>query len=153
MRSLNPTVDRFVNVSEMSIETKGGCLFDLTSHASFDEGADVSGAAFTESNNYIYGFLLSENKRLNFCHFPKHRKEDKLKDDRVEMRIQSVQWFSNESQQARHCAFNPLGDYCLLVTQSLDLYVVCISYLLPDNVLSGKVGSLSINWNKHRLIN
>ena len=124
----------------MSIETKGGCLFELTSHASFDEGAGVSGAAFTESNNYIYGFLLSENKRLSFCHFPKHRKEDKLKDDPVEMRLQSLQWFSNESQQAKQYAFNPMGDYCLLVTQSLDLYVVCISCLLPDNVLSGKVG-------------
>ena len=129
----------------MSIETKGGCLFELTSHASFDEGADVCGAAFTESNNYIYGFLLSENKKLSFCHFPKHRKEDKLKDEL--MSIQSLQWFSNESQQARQAAFNPLGDYCLLVTQSLDLYVVCVSSLLPDNELTGKLSS-GLSWTR-----
>ena len=67
--------------SEMSIESSTGGLFELINFASFDNEFSIHSAAFTESRNYIYGFIISDNKRLSFCHIPKHRKEEKLKAD------------------------------------------------------------------------
>ena len=67
--------------SEMSIESSTGGLFELINFASFDNEYSINSAAFTESRNYIYGFIISDNKRLSFCHIPKHRKEEKLKAD------------------------------------------------------------------------
>ena len=67
--------------SEMSIESSTGGLFELINFASFDNEFSIHSAAFAESRNYIYGFIISDNKRLSFCHIPKHRKEEKLKAD------------------------------------------------------------------------
>ena len=65
----------------MSVESSSRELFDLINLATFDNGYSVQDAAFTESKNYIYGLIISSNKKLNFCHIPKHRKEDKLKEN------------------------------------------------------------------------
>ena len=129
----------------MSVEVTG--LYDLCCYASFDRGSRLSSAVFTESSNYIYGFLFSENKKINFCHIPKHRKEDKLKEETKyqTVKLRQLQWFSNESLQVRHASFNPLGDYCLLLTDNMSLYVVCVATLLQDNLLSTSSG---LAWNK-----
>ena len=66
---------------EMSTESSTGGLFEFINFASFDNEFSIHSAAFTESRNYIYGFIISDNKRLSFCHIPKHRKEEKLKAD------------------------------------------------------------------------
>lgn len=65
----------------MSVESSSRELFDLINLATFDKAFSVQSAAFSESRNFIYGLLISSNKKLNFCHIPKHRKEDKLKED------------------------------------------------------------------------
>ena len=65
----------------MSVESSSRELFDLINLATFDKGYSIQSAAFTESRNFIYGLLISSNKKLNFCHIPKHRKEDKLKEE------------------------------------------------------------------------
>ena len=67
----------------MSVESSSRELFDLINLATFDNGYSVQDAAFTESKNYIYGLIISSNKKLNFCHIPKHRKEDKLKGENL----------------------------------------------------------------------
>ena len=68
---------------QMSVESSSRELFHLINLASFDKGHSVQSAAFTESRNFIYGLLISSNKKLNFCHIPKHRKEDKLKGENL----------------------------------------------------------------------
>ena len=54
-------------------------LFELVSLASFENDFKISCSAFTESRNNVYGFVVSENKKIHFCHCPKHRKEEKQK--------------------------------------------------------------------------
>ena len=54
-------------------------LFELLRLASFENEFKISSSAFTESRNNVYGFVVSENKKIHFCHYPKHRKEEKLK--------------------------------------------------------------------------
>ena len=57
----------------MSVEESH--LFELINFASFENGHKLSSSAFSESKNFIYGFVILDNKKLNFCHLPKHRKE------------------------------------------------------------------------------
>ena len=54
-------------------------LFELLRLASFENEFKISSSAFTESRNNVYGFVVSENKKIHFCHYPKHRKEEKQK--------------------------------------------------------------------------
>ena len=66
----------------MSVEESS--LFELTNFATFEGGSKISTASLTESKNFIYGFVVLDNKKLNFCHYPKHRKEDKLKQNNLQ---------------------------------------------------------------------
>ena len=54
-------------------------LFEMVNLASFENDFKISCSAFTESKNFVYGLLVSENKKIHFCHCPKHRKEEKQK--------------------------------------------------------------------------
>ena len=135
----------------MSVDNSG--LFELHNIASFGHGYTIKSSAFTESKNYIYGLVLNENKKIHMCSFSKHRKEEKHKecdpnktsvDDFV---MKELDWFSNESLKAKSVAFNPLGDYSLVVTENFDLYVISISKILPDNQVFGKSAS-GLSWDK-----
>ena len=144
----------------MSVESND--LFNLINYTSFQNGHTVYNAAFTESTNFIYGFVLCENKQIYFCYFPKHRKEEKLKckdlasgsklfqhsqDLGEEFKLQRLEWFSHESLRAKHLSFNPLGDYCLVVCENFDLYVICVEKLLSTNIILGKTSS-GLSWNR-----
>ena len=48
-------------------------------------------------------------------------------------KLQHLAWFSHESLRPSQVAFNPLGDYCLLVTHNLELYAVCVERILPSS--------------------
>ena len=53
-------------ISDMSVEESH--LFELINFASFENGHKLSSSAFSESKNFIYGFVILDNKKLNFCH-------------------------------------------------------------------------------------
>ena len=141
----------FLLFQKMSVDSSG--LFELHNIASFGPGYTIQSTAFTESQNYIYGLVLNQNKKIHFCSFLKHRKEEKHKecdpnktlvDDFV---LKELDWFSNESLRAKSISFNPLGDYSLVVTENFDLYVISISRILPDNRVFGKSSS-GLSWDK-----
>ena len=50
-----------------------------------------------------------------------------------DFKLQHLAWFSHESLRPSQVAFNPLGDYCLLVTHNLELYAVCVERILPSS--------------------
>ena len=146
----------------MSVESSSRELFDLINLATFDKSISVQSAAFTESRNFIYGLIISSNKKLNFCHIPKHRKEDKLREDTLlptpktkfgkkelseSFKLQQLEWFSHESMRAKAAAFNPLGDYCLVVTENMDLYVICVERIVSGTEVMGKASS-GLSWNR-----
>ena len=62
-------------------------------------------------------------------------------------KIQNIEWFSNESLKVKNISFNPLGDYCLVLTENFDLYVICIERMLVNNEMEGKASS-GLSWNK-----
>ena len=66
---------------------------------------------------------------------------------RENFKIQNIEWFANESLKVKNISFNPLGDYCLAVTENFDLYVICIERILPGNEMVGKASS-GLSWNK-----
>ena len=62
-------------------------------------------------------------------------------------KIQELEWFSHESMRAKAASFNPLGDYCLVVTESMDLFVICVERILSGTEVMGKASS-GLSWNK-----
>lgn len=69
----------FQRGARLAMSVDNNELFELLRLASFENEFKISSSAFTESRNNVYGFVVSENKKIHFCHYPKHRKEDKLK--------------------------------------------------------------------------
>ena len=69
----------FQREARLAMSVDNNELFELLRLASFDNEFRISSSAFTESRNNVYGFVVSENKKIHFCHYPKHRKEEKQK--------------------------------------------------------------------------
>ena len=62
-------------------------------------------------------------------------------------KLQQLEWFSHESMRAKAAAFNPLGDYCLVVTRNMDLYVICVERIVSGTEVMGKASS-GLSWNR-----
>ena len=52
--------------------------------------------------------------------------------------VRELPWFSSESLVPLAVAFNPLGDYALLLTSGLSLLVLSVAKLLPANRVFGQ---------------
>ena len=80
--------------------------------------------------------MLSDNKHVIFACLPKSPPDAPTTEESLSLR--EISWFSSESLAPQALAFNPLGDYCLLVTHNLELYAVCVERILPSS--TGTVG-------------
>ena len=49
--------------------------------------------------------------------------------------------------RAKAASFNPLGDYCLVVTESMDLFVICVERIVSGTEVMGKASS-GLSWHK-----
>ena len=59
-------------------------------------------------------------------------------------KLQHLAWFSHESLRPSQVAFNPLGDYCLLVTHNLELYAVCVERILPSSTGTDSLAGVTV---------
>ena len=49
--------------------------------------------------------------------------------------------------RAKAASFNPLGDYCLVVTESMDLFVICVERIVSGTEVMGKASS-GLSWHR-----
>ena len=62
-------------------------------------------------------------------------------------KLQQLEWFSHESMRAKAASFNPLGDYCLVVTENMDLFVICVERIVSGTEVMGKASS-GLSWHR-----
>ena len=65
--------------------------------------------------------------------------------------LREISWFSSESLAPQAIAFNPLGDYALILTSGFQLLVISILRLVPENRVFGKQESSGLGWEKEVL--
>jgi hypothetical protein len=106
-------------------------------------------AAFTESKNHVYGVVVSESKQVVFSSLQKlPTTPGPPPPPEPPVSPRQIQWLTGASPAAVAVAFNPLGDYALLVTSGLQLLVLSVGRLLPDNRVFGSAESSGLGWDQ-----
>ena len=100
----------------------------------------------TVSTARLYPTPPPDNKRVVFLHLQKLPPPPSPSPPSPALSVRQLSWFSSESLAPLAIAFNPLGDYALLVTSSLHLLVVSMAQLLPDSRVYGAQSSSGLGW-------
>ena len=93
--------------------------------------------------------MFPDNKHVIFVCLPKLPPPDPPTEETLSLR--EISWFSSESLAPQAIAFNPLGDYALVLTSGFQLLVISILRLVPENRVFGKQESSGLGWEKEVL--
>ena len=93
--------------------------------------------------------MLSDNKHVIFVCLPKSPPDAPTTEESLSLR--EISWFSSESLAPQALAFNPLGDYAIVLTSGFHLLVISILRLVPENRVFGKQESSGLGWEKEVL--
>ena len=123
-------------------------LFDLVTLATFETNALVKSSAFSQSQDHMIALLLNDNKNVYLSSVTK-KIEPTTKNNQglPDVRLKELQWFRNDALKGKSASFCSNGDFCLVVGENLDLFVVNVGKL-NENLEFRKKSIADTGWGK-----
>ena len=123
-------------------------LFDLVTLATFETNALVKSSAFSQSQDHMIALLLNDNKNVYLSSVTK-KIEPTTKNNQglPDICLKELQWFRNDALKGKSASFCSNGDFCLVVGENLDLFVVNVGKL-NENLEFRKKSIADTGWSK-----